>query len=410
MQASKKHIKTGLILLASLLFGFLSTTVRVGNAQEDFNILFTSSDSVLVDATRIQWSTSKEAECFVRYGENPDTTSGLLENGVFVPVSNSANQGRYHFVAILKELKRNVTYYFRIHCSSKYENNKSAVSDTLSFLSSVGFFDRPDLTVTDINFNPTPIKGKLYNGSLNIKIKNIGNKNTESANGILVKVGAVNGNTGGTHPLVCDLCDPNSHIGVLSTANLAVGETRIVSFNLKNTPFNFDTFNVRASVDSNALDGAGVVTEITEGNNLFTKDFKINIVSTPATIPSTTPVTSPKATVSKPENGDVGILQQIVDDESEQSETVEKAEGFHLSSNDATAKLEEKKTAKEVSYDTIIDINYLEDKSEYDFLVGKNGRFLFFVPKIVEIKIVMSAENGDIKDIKKPWWSFLVNE
>lgn len=400
-----------LILFLATFLIFSLVNIDAVSAQEDFNIFFKTTDSVSVDATRISWSTSKEAVCEVEYSKNINTSPGLTEEGVFTPLPNSVNEGRYHYVSILKDLDRNKTYYFDINCSSKYGNGVSASSDTLSFLSSVGFFDRPDLAVTDISFTPMPTKGKLYNGLLNVEIQNIGNKVAESPNGIFVKVSAVNGNTGGTHPLICDSCDERTSVAVLSTGNFAIGETRTVSFKLTNTPFNFNTFNVRASVDRSATDGSGVVTEIDELNNLYTKDFKIDVASvvpsTPVTFPNTPPekpeIQPIKEEATQHEDNDDIQQESIKNDENSQQEII-------LSNETATRKLTEKKEAGEVNYDTLISVDYVEEEKEYEFIVNKEGRFLFFVPKIVQSIITIDAETGEIKNIRKPWWSFLVNE
>jgi hypothetical protein len=291
-----------LTILALALIGIVAGA-KTSNAQEAFNVLFTSNQTYAVDAALIYWSTNKEADCSVQYSKNADMSQSLTAVGEFTPMSNSQNGGRYHFATSLNDLDRNKTYYFRINCSSKREVNVNASSDVLSFLSSVGFFDRPDLTVSDVYFNPMPIKGRLYTGALNVVVKNIGNKDAELPEGIEVAVSAINGNTGGMHPLVCDVCDTRSWIGRVSTNRLAVGETRTITFNLVNNPFNFDTFNVRASIDHVSARSSGDLAEMEEGNNLFTKDFRISAppqppvpvqkVSTPTPIIKTPPPATP---------------------------------------------------------------------------------------------------------------------
>jgi|GEM_PF-3143537 len=66
------------------------------------------------------------------------------------------------------------------------------------------------------------------------------------------------------------------------------------------------------------------------------------------------------------------------------------------------------KLLQEKYVDSINDISLQQDQQTYNVRGGKKGKLLFFIPVTLKIQLEVDIDTGMIRQIKKPWWSFLV--
>ena len=53
-------------------------------------------------------------------------------------------------------------------------------------------------------------------------------------------------------------------------------------------------------------------------------------------------------------------------------------------------------------------ISLKRNKQTYEVTASKNGKLFFFIPINLSFQITVDATSGEVKEIKKPWWTFLV--
>jgi len=115
-------------------------------------------------------------------------------------------------------------------------------------------------------------------------------------------------------------------------------------------------------------------------NGYFLSDIKINtIVGHPQPPPVVPPVIPPVV---------VPPVQQKV--------TIK-------SSSEISAMLVEQKQLKAVD-----DIELSSDEQQYTAIGYHDAKFLFFIPVSVKVELKINAVNGNIEQVKKSWWAFLV--
>ncbi len=84
--------------------------------------------------------------------------------------------------------------------------------------------------------------------------------------------------------------------------------------------------------------------------------------------------------------------------------TVEEDEESAIkSSKEVSDMLVEQKQLK-----TVEDIKLDSDKKQYSATGYRNAKLLFFIPISLKVELKIDALTGDIKQINKPWWGFLV--
>lgn len=54
------------------------------------------------------------------------------------------------------------------------------------------------------------------------------------------------------------------------------------------------------------------------------------------------------------------------------------------------------------------DIELSSDDQQYTVTGYRDAKFLFFIPVSVKVELKINAVNGNIEQVKKPWWAFLV--
>ena len=73
------------------------------------------------------------------------------------------------------------------------------------------------------------------------------------------------------------------------------------------------------------------------------------------------------------------------------------------SSSEISAMLVEQKQLKAVD-----DIELSSDEQQYTAKGYRDAKFLFFIPVSVKVELKINAMNGNIEQVKKSWWAFLV--
>ena len=54
------------------------------------------------------------------------------------------------------------------------------------------------------------------------------------------------------------------------------------------------------------------------------------------------------------------------------------------------------------------DIELSSDEQQYTVRGYHDAKFLFFIPVSVKVELKINAVNGNIEQVKKSWWAFLV--
>lgn len=73
------------------------------------------------------------------------------------------------------------------------------------------------------------------------------------------------------------------------------------------------------------------------------------------------------------------------------------------SSSEISAKL-----VKQKQLNAVDDIKLSSDKQQYTVTGYRNAKLLFFIPVSVKMELKINAVNGNIEQIKKSWWAFLI--
>ena len=73
------------------------------------------------------------------------------------------------------------------------------------------------------------------------------------------------------------------------------------------------------------------------------------------------------------------------------------------SSSEISAMLVEQKQLKAVD-----DIELSSDEQQYTAIGYRDAKLLFFIPVSVKVELKINAVNGNIEQVNKPWWAFLV--
>ena len=73
------------------------------------------------------------------------------------------------------------------------------------------------------------------------------------------------------------------------------------------------------------------------------------------------------------------------------------------SSSEISAMLVEQKQLKAVD-----DIELSSDEQQYTARGYRDAKFLFFIPVSVKVELKINVVNGNIEQVKKSWWAFLV--
>lgn len=54
------------------------------------------------------------------------------------------------------------------------------------------------------------------------------------------------------------------------------------------------------------------------------------------------------------------------------------------------------------------DIVLSQDEQQYTAKGYRNAKLFFFIPVSVKVELKVNAVNGNIEQVKKSWWAFLV--
>jgi len=74
-----------------------------------------------------------------------------------------------------------------------------------------------------------------------------------------------------------------------------------------------------------------------------------------------------------------------------------------LDASKITEKLLEENRAEQVN-----SISFQTKEQTYKVTATKNGKLFFFIPVRLNVQMTVDATNGEVKETKRPWWTFLV--